>query len=158
MSLFEDKNYQYRDTYFVFFNKANRPSADKVQACLADLGDKYEMKKVVAKDDELDSVTVASPHDFSAMDVVYVEGEEVQTQITELLDEFRSITLSGDDSQKLQQVQECNARFDIYFFEQVGEHGADDEFLDPGGLLLVMEKLASVCDGIGLDPQSNSLM
>ena len=158
MSLFEDKNYQYRDTYFVFFKKANRPSADKVQACLADLGDKYELKKVVANNDELDSMSVASPHDFSAMDVVYVEGEEVNTQITELLDEFRSITLTGDDTQKLKQVRECDARFDIYFFEQVGEHGSDDEFLDPGGLLLVMEKLASVCDGIGLDPQSNALM
>ena len=55
-------------------------------------------------------------------------------------------------------VQECDARFDIFFFEQVTDGTSGDEFLDPGGLLLVMEKLASVCDGIGLDPQSNALM
>jgi hypothetical protein len=30
--------------------------------------------------------------------------------------------------------------------------------MDPGGLLLVMEKLAQLTKGIGLDPQSLSLM
>ena len=70
--------------------------------------------------------------------------------------EFKTITLMGDDSKKLKQLSECNARFDIYHFEQTS--GGEDEMLDPGGLLLVIEKLAEIAKGVGLDPQSNSLL
>ncbi len=158
MSLFEDSRYQYRDTYFVFFKKANRPSADKVQACIAELGSKYKLLTVATHDDELESLTVVSPLDFSGMDIAYVEGEEVESQISELMEDFRTITLTGDDSKKLSRINGCDARFDIFHFERVDTGGEEDEFLDPGGLLLVLEKLASVSGGIALDPQSQTLM
>lgn len=157
MSLFEDNNYQYRDTFFVFFQKQNRPSLDKIESCLAELGNRYETLKSTEKDGEFEALTFVSPHDFSAMDIAVVQGEEVSNQINELMDEFKTMTLTSDDSGKLTKLGHCDARFDIFHFEKI-DGGSDDEFLDPGGLLLVMEKLSELCEGVALDPQSHSLM
>lgn len=156
VGLFGDSRYEYRDTFFVLFKKENRPSSDKIQACLAELGPKYETLDLKATDGELESITVRSPNDRSAMDITFVQGEEVTAQIQEILTEFRTITLAGDDVQKLQKLGRCDARFDIYHFEQCGN--TDEEMLDPGGLLIVLETIAQLCDGVGLDPQSQALM
>ena len=43
VALFGDSRYEYPDTLFVFLKKENRPSSDKIQACLAELGPKYEL-------------------------------------------------------------------------------------------------------------------
>lgn len=157
MSLFEDNRYQYRDTFFVFFQKENRPSLDKIEATLADLGSRYETMKKSENNGEFESLTFASPYDFSAMDIVVVEGEEVETQISDLMEDFRTMTLTGDDTEKLDSLRNCDARFDIFHFEQT-DGQSNDEFLDPGGLLLVMQKLSMLSEGIALDPQSQSLL
>lgn len=157
VALFGDSRYEYRDTFFVFLKKENRPSSDKIQACLAELGPKYELLDMSSKDGELEAITVRSPNDRSAMDITFVQGEEVTNQIEEIQTEFRSITLAGDDMEKLKQISECDARFDIYHFEQC-ELGGEEEMLDPGGLLIVLETVARLCDGVGLDPQSQALM
>lgn len=157
MSLFEDNRYQYRDTFFVFFQKENRPGLDKIEATLAELGSRYETMKRSEKDGEFEALTFASPYDFSAMDIVVVEGEEVRTQINEMMDEFKRMTLTTDDSKKIELLNNCTARFDIFHFEQT-DGQTEDEFLDPGGLLLVMQKLSELSDGIALDPQSHSLL
>jgi hypothetical protein len=157
VSLFSDSRYEYRDTYFVFLEKKDRPTANAIKACLSELGSKYQTAQMSAKNDVFESTTVISPYDFSAMDIAYVQGEEVTNQIGELMDEFKTMTLTGDDSRKLQKVQKCNARFDVFHFEQV-DVDSEDEFLDPGGLLLVLERLARLCRGVILDPQSQTLM
>ena len=74
MGLFGDSRYEYCDTFFVLFKKENRPSSDKIQACLAELGPKYEALDLKSKDGELESITVRSPNDRSAMDITYLEG------------------------------------------------------------------------------------
>ena len=157
MALFGDSRYEYRDTFFVFFKRGNRPSSDKIQACIAELGPKYEMLDLASKDGELEALTVRSPNDRSAMDITFVEGEEVTNQIQEIQTEFRTITLVGDDAEKLKKLSGCDARFDIYHFEQC-ESSGEEEMLDPGGLLIILETVANICDGIGLDPQSQALM
>ena len=156
VSLFEDSNYQYRDTYFVFFKKENRPSLDKIESTLAELGTRYQTLKSSEQDGEFESLTFVSPYDYSAMDIAVAGGEEVQTQIEELMEEFKTMTLTGDDSKKLTTLGHCDSRFDIFHFENI-EGAGEDEFLDPGGLLLVMEKLSELSDGVALDPQSHSL-
>ena len=51
------------------------------------------------------------------------------------------------------------ARFDIFHFEQlVPGSDEEEEFLDPGSLLLVLETLASAVDGGGVAPQSGPLV
>ncbi len=159
MSLFEDDGYQYRDTFFVLFKDSNRPNTNQIRNSLEELGGRYEIININENESGFDSVTVKSPYDFSAMDIVYVSGDEVRGQVAELMEEFRNITLMGDEAAKLKRLKECNARFDVYHFEQSGATagGGEEEFLDPGGLLLVMEKLTEISNGIGIDPQSMSL-
>lgn len=156
MSLFEDSSYEYRDTFFVHFQVENRPSANEFRAVIDSLGSKYELSKLVEDEGRLVSVTIKSPQDNSAMDISLVQGEEVLEQVKDLMADFKTITLMGDDQTKLKILSDCNARLDIYHFEQTS--GGEDEMLDPGGLLLVMEKLAKLTQGVGLDPQSNSLL
>ncbi len=156
MSLFEDSSYDYRDTFFVHFQIENRPSVSAIETTITSLGSKYELLNLKEEDGQFVSATIKSPQDNSAMDISLVQGEEVLEQVKDLIIEFRTITLVGDDQAKLKILTECDARLDIYHFEQTS--GGEDDMLDPGGLLLVMEKLAEVTQGVGLDPQSNSLL
>ncbi|MEZ6113734.1 MAG: hypothetical protein R3C99_22385 [Pirellulaceae bacterium] len=49
---------------------------------------------------------------------------------------------------------------EIFHFEQMMERGRTraDEYMDPGALLGVLERLAQLCGGVGIDPQSGALM
>jgi hypothetical protein len=157
MALFSDDRYQWRETYFVLFREADRPSAEAVKQALRD--GRSEISELKADPQgKFESVTVKSPEDFSGMDITYVTGEEVTEQIDELLRELVKQTLNDDDRTKLNTLGECNARFDIFHFEEVQADTDDDEFLDPGALLLVLERLARLCRGVGIDPQSGSLI
>lgn len=158
MSLFEDERYVYRDTFFVLFESANRPTTEQVEKMLKALGDKYEPASLRSSEGFFESVTIRSPHDSSAMDITLVQGEEVVEQVAELYAEFRGSTLAGDDLDKLKKLSHCNARFDVFHFEQVSMGTDDEEMVDPGGLLLVMERLAATCDGLGIDPQSKVML
>ena len=158
VSLFGNNNYQYRETFFVMFQAENCPSADKIKDVLSELGPRYETVNLVEGEGGFEAMTVKSPRDFSAMDIVLTTGEEVEQQLEELQDVFRTMTLTGDDMKKMSQIQKANARFDIFHFEEIATATDDDQFLDPGGLLLVLEALAGLCEGVALDPQSQSLM
>ena len=69
-----------------------------------------------------------------------------------------------DEMEIVKRIPDCTARLEVYHFEQmvfVGSSGSEDEpddFMDPGSLLVVLERIAEMCDGIVVDPQSNSLM
>jgi len=159
MSLFENDQYEYTDTFFVFFKSENLPKAEAVKAAIAELGDRYQFGKIAFREEEFESMTILSPQDFSAVDIVMDPNADVPTQIEELITEFRTLTLTGDDRDKLSRFKECNARFDLFHFEQKVSGNTDpDAFIDPGGLLIVLEKLRSLCDGVGLDPQSQMLL
>ena len=158
VSLFEDNNFVYRDTFFVYFSNENRPSGEQVKAVFAELGDKYETSAIKENDGKFESATIHSPQDYSAMDITFVQGEEVLEQVKDMMGEFRVMTLTGEDQKKLQVFEKCDARFDVFHFEQVAEGQAEDEILDPGGLLLVMGQLAELCQGVSLDPQSQTLL
>lgn len=160
MSLFEDESYIYRDTFFVYLKGDDRPTTEAVADCFKKLGSKYDVGSIREVDGRFGSVTIKSPQDSSAMDIAFVTGEEVIEQIHNLMLEFRTMTLTGDDREKLEKFQQCNARFDVFHFEeQSNSNGsAPDEMIDPGGLLLVIEKLATLTGGVALDPQSQTLL
>lgn len=159
MSLFENEQYEYTDTFFVFFKRENLPAVDAITDAIKELGDRYEQGKLSLRDDAFESMTVLSPQDFSAMDIVLDMNAEVAAQIEEMMGEFRTLTLTGDDQEKLKRFKECDARFDLFHFEkQVAGNSDPDAFIDPGGLLIVLEKLRALCDGVGIDPQSQMLL
>ena len=159
MSLFENEQYEYTDTFFVFFRRENLPTASAVKNAIAELGDRYEFGKIAFREEQFESMTILSPQDFSAMDIVLDLNAEVPKQVDELAMEFRTLTLTGDDRNKLVKFKSCDSRFDLFHFEQqVNGQQDPDAFIDPGGLLIILEKLRSLCDGVGLDPQSQMLL
>lgn len=164
MSLFEDDRYAWRETYFVLFPESTRPTAKQVEAALRKVGDEIEISNLRAdQDGRLEMLTLTSPDDYAAMDISYVSGEEVREQVVELTTEMQDGPLTAEEKQKLKRLRDCDARFDVYHFEQVvidapRLEGDEEEFLDPGALLIVLDHLAEACQGVGVDPQSGSFV
>lgn len=162
MSLFDDSKYRWRETYFLFHDRANRPTAAQVKKTLSGLTNKIELLELKQNDDgAFDSVTIMAPNAYAAIDITYVTGEEVAEQLDVLKKEMKSAILDRDERKKLQQLRNCDARFDLLHFEQVvnsSDEGPLDECFDPSGLLIVLEELSELCNGVGVDPASASLM
>lgn len=160
MSLFGNENYQWRETYFVLFRLAERPTAKDVETSLKQAHDRFKVIDVQSDEQgQFESLTLECPDDFSAMDITFVTGEEVAEHIEELSREVAKSTLTDETRKKLARLEHCDSRFDIYHFEQVaGRTTEEDDFLDPGSLLIVMKRLTKLCHGIGIDPQSGTLM
>ena len=157
MSLFENSEYEYCDTFFVFLQHENRPTAKVIEASIAELGPRYIIENLKEEDGKFMSATIRSPADFSGMDLTYVAGEEVEDQLKGLSEELRHMTLHGGAQDSLKKLLSATARYDVFHFEEKNAN-SEDEFLDPGGLLLVLGKIAGTCDGVGYDPQSQDIL
>lgn len=164
MSLFENEEYQWRETYFILFEDENRPQADQVNDALKEVDSRYEVRDVRADDEgRFESLTLVSPDDYAAMDISFVTGDEVVEQTSELVNELLKATFTEDEKSAIRSLGDCRCRFDVYHFEQltfVGRDGEseEDDFMDPGALLTVMERIAELCDGVVIDPQANTIL
>jgi hypothetical protein len=161
MSLFADGRYQWRETYFVLFDRQHRPLAADVKRVLADLGPRIEIHEMSAEGGgKLESMTVLSHADAAGMDVTYVEGDEVKEQIAQLRQEWRDKRPGAKEKPHLARALHADARFDVFHFEEIIDFPdeEDDGPLDPGTLLLVLNKLARLCHGEALDPQTGELL
>ena len=94
------------------------------------------------------------------MDISYVSGEEVSEQVDELQRELKG-NVDAADRPKFTQLSKCDAKFDILHFEQVSaeDDGDDDsEMLDPRRAIKRDGCAIELTHGVGIDPQSGSLM
>ncbi|MDP6442383.1 MAG: hypothetical protein QGG36_28155 [Pirellulaceae bacterium] len=160
MSLFENPEYQWRETYFVLFPAAKRPSLESVRRTLDSLGDHQLESGRGGEDGEFESISILSPQDFAAMDITYLDGEDVIDHLPQVIEELEGL-IEPEDQEKFARLIGFDARLDIFHFEQLvfdPDAGEDDGYLDPGSLLLVLEHLALLCDGVGVDPQSGTLL
>jgi len=157
MSLFENSLYEYCDTFFVFLQQENAPTVKVMEASLRELGPRYVIENIKEADGKFISATVRSPADFSGMDLTFVAGEEVADQMKTLGEDLRNMTLHGGDQDSLKKMLKATARYDVFHFEEQNANN-EDEFLDPGGLLLVLQRIAATCDGISYDPQSQDFL
>ena len=110
-----------------------------------------------------ESLTLVAADDYAAMDISFVTGDEVTEQTAELTSELMKGAFSDDERAVIQQLGNCRCRFDVYHFEQLvfvgrDSEGEEDDFMDPGALLSVMEKIASLCKGVVVDPQANTIL
>jgi hypothetical protein len=161
MSLFADSRYQWRETYFVLFEKKHRPKAADVKHALEELGPRLTVTHLHAtKDGLLESMTVLSHADAAGMDVTFVTGDEVKEQLAELKEEWQTRKLDPQEKLRLAKLLHADARYDIFHFEEVTDIPSEDDDgpLDPGTLLLVLTRLAHLCHGQSLDPQSGELL
>ena len=128
---------------------------------LNEVGSRMEIHELSATDDgSLESMTVLSHADAAGMDITYVEGEEVKEQIVQLRQEWKGKQPDQKEKPHLARALHADARFDVFHFEEVSliPDEEDDGFLDPGTLLLVLNKLAKLCHGEALDPQTGELL
>ncbi len=162
MSLFENPEYQWRETFFVLFDESRRPPADEIKSALECLSSNLEVTDLRAdKDGRIESMTIYSPDDFAAMDISCTAGEEVMEQVPDLLKEVEPNIETDEEKSKFRQLTECTARLDVFHFQQQSSDTGEEfseEFMDPGGLLVVLERLGEICNGVVVDPQSGGLM
>ncbi len=162
MSLFADGRYQWRETYFVLFDRQHRPKGDDIRKTLADLAPKVEVIDLQSDDDGLlESMTILAHVDAAGMDVTYVEGDEVKEQIAELKKEWKGQPFSAEEKVKVERALQATARLDVYHFEELGDDFLEEEeedHLDPAALLTVLSKLARICHGVAIDPQSGTVL
>lgn len=161
MSLFENHEYRWRETYFVLFEQSRRPTLAAFKKMLSKLPGHFQVSAASVEDgDHIESVTVVAPEDNAALDISYVEGEEVVEQANELQDQIKPA--DDQERQKLRQLNRANARLDVMHFEHVSTFEAevdeDDELLDPSALLVILDHLVDMTHGVAIDPQSGTLL
>jgi hypothetical protein len=159
MSTFESDRYRWRETYFVLFDAAQRPTMEKIQKALSGLKGHFDVQSPrLDEAGDFESVTVLAPGAYAAMDISYLEGEEVIEQAAELTEELQDSVTTPVERSKLKRLSACDARFDILHFEEIAEEGEEEEMFDPGALLLVVDALAKLTGGVAVDPQSGGIM
>ncbi|NIP85403.1 MAG: hypothetical protein GTO03_07500 [Planctomycetales bacterium] len=163
MSLFDNSLYRWRETYFVFHQQDHRPTTAEFQAALQKLDQKLELEEL--KGDENDkflTATVIAPDAYAAIDINFVEGEEVAEQLETLSAELKEGAANDAERALIRRLADCDARLDLLHFELMVDLGEEeDDFLtgfDPAALLAVMEALADLCQGIGVDPAAATVM
>ena len=163
MSMFENNHYRWRETYLVLFASENQPKLATVEKALRRLDPRYELANASADEaGRFESLSLISHDDFAALDICYVEGEEVREQVVGLVEELQPMACETGSEAQLQQIRRYDARFDVLHFEEMSESLGDeddvlDEALDPSALLLVMAELARLTAGVAIDPQSGTL-
>jgi hypothetical protein len=162
MSTFERDNFQWRETYFVLFDADKRPTLARLEKALKSLNHRFEVSGGVADEEgRFESVTLLSPDDYAALDISYVAGDEVREQGAELYKELKSSVADDHERAQLARLPKCDARFDLFHFEEITAAVTEDEpdeMLDPSALLVVLEALARLTKGVGVDPQSGTLL
>ncbi len=162
MSTFEREEFKWRETYFVLFDSCHRPSLQKVEQTLRELSDRFQLSNGLADDDgRFESITVMSPDDYAALDISYESGDEVIEQVAGLEEELKASVADADERAKLARLAKFDARLDLLHFEQVSDDEPDDELdemLDPSLLLIVLDAVVELTGGVGVDPQSGTIL
>jgi hypothetical protein len=154
----------WRETYFILFDHAARPTLTQVEAALTRANRRLKFDTLAADDDGLfESALVQAPEDNAALEISYEEGDAVVEQSVEIAKQLRKRI----DTDQLARLLKADARLDIMHFERLHEDEPfysdepDDEFtemLDPASLITVVDALAKLTDGMAIDPASGDLL
>ena len=167
MSMFERSDYRWRETCFVLFDPSDRPELEKVEQVLSSINEQYLLMNLSGDERGLfDSLSLISPGDFSALDVCYIEGDEVIEQTASMIEEIGpAACVEAAQAARLpegiEKIKKYSGRLDVLHFEYTGteaEQGDEDAMLDPSALLLVLTALAALTDGVAVDPQSGTII
>ena len=113
MSMFESDQYRWRETYFVLLQAKDRPTLADVERTLHALDPGYKIENGSADDSGLfSSLTLIAPEDFAALDLCFVEGDEVTEQTEALAEELRPAACEAGQQLQLKQVHRADARIE----------------------------------------------
>ncbi len=161
MSMFENDQYRWRETYFVLFRAKKRPTLEAMQEALGHLSDRFVLTNLVADEKgRFESLTLLAPDDFAALDICYLGGEEVLEQGEQLVQEITAAAGEGLEPELLQRIRAADGRFDVLHFEQAAtlEEDEEEEMFDPSALLVALDALVELTDGIAVDPQAGTIL
>lgn len=156
----------WRETYYIFFPSDRRPTLMQIDTALSKISDRCQLKNREANEDGLfESILVDAPDDHAALEISYEMGEVVTEQSFQLAKQLRDEL----DPEQLRKLVQSDARLDVMHFECVQGSGASEwdtgdeeedleEMLDPSTLLLAVDALAELVDGIPIDPASGSVL
>jgi len=153
----------WRETYFIFFDAADRPRLDDITKLLSSLNAAYKIMNPLANEEgQLESVSLLSQRDNAALEITFEEGDAVIEQTAELAKQLQAEA----EPEELAKLLKASARLDVMHFEVVNADAnlvADDEdesleMLDPTCLLLVVECLVQLTEGLPVDPASGAIL
>lgn len=164
MSVGNDEQLEWRDTYYVLFQQADRPTLTQVEAAVTESSRRLKLENLEADEDGMfESVLVQAPQDNAALEISYERGEAVAEQSVELAKQMKDEL----GPKQLQRMLKADARLDVMLFERVRDDVADiddDEedweasALDPSSLLNVVGALAKLTHGLPIDPASGAVL
>jgi len=152
--------FEWRETYFILFKTNNRPTLTQVEHAIGSLSDRLQLQDLRANDEgRFESLMVRSPDDYAAIEISFEVGDAVIEQSTELAKQLQS-----EASQEvLTKLVSSDARLDLMHFEQMVEGAVvdDDEMgdmLDPSSLLMIVDVLVGLTEGVAVDPASGTIL
>lgn len=164
MSMFQHPDYQWRETCFVYFHRNHRPLLKHVVETLEALDAGLELSNSQADErGYFESLTVVAPANHAAMDIAYLSGSDIREEAAKLVNELSRADLQPEERDELRRILDCDGRFDVLHFEQIGEEddteeGPGDELFDPSALILVLGELSRLTKGVAVDPQSGVVL
>lgn len=164
MSMFQHPDYQWRETCFVYFHRDHRPLLKQVVETLEALDAGLELSNSQADErGYFESLTVVAPANHAAMDIAYLSGSDIREEAAKLVNELSRADLQPEERDELRRILDCDGRFDVLHFEQIGEEddtgeGPGDELFDPSALILVLGELSRLTKGVAVDPQSGVVL
>jgi len=121
MTLFDDNRYDWRETYFVYFESSHRPKWTEVRRALRDNAPFLSiLDHKTEPDDGLVAMTIASYEDHAALEIVHREGNEVTAEARLFANTLKE-EASEEECLKLKKIVQCKMRFDVHHFEQTAD-------------------------------------
>ena len=123
MTLFEDNRYDWRETYFVYFESSHRPKLSEVRHALQTHAPFFDVLDSRAEPNgNLSAITIASYENHAALEVIYREGQDILIEAQHCA---RSLKKGANEKElaQLQKIAQCKRRFDVHHFEQTAETG-----------------------------------
>jgi hypothetical protein len=159
-----DDQLEWRDTYFILFQRIARPTLTQVEAAISDSSRRLKLENLEADEDGMfESALVHAPQDNAALEISFESGEAVIEQSADLANQLKD-ELNSD---QLAKMLRADARLDVMLFERVrsnawGDGDDDDDWetgaLDPASLLSVVEALTKLTGGLPIDPASGGIL
>jgi len=123
MTLFEDDRYDWRETYFVYFESSHRPKLPEIRRALQTHAPLFSILNSKAESNEnLVEIIIASYEDHAALEIVYREGKDILTEIRQLVRSLKK-EATTEELLQLQKIVQSKTRFDVHHFEQTAETG-----------------------------------
>lgn len=170
-TLFENPEYEWRETLFVLFDGEKHPPLTEAEMAALVAGAEFsflEMAKVKAgPDGRPKSLVFLSPATGSAVEVHYRQGKTVLDQSRAFYQSVRGI-LDSDERRAWQKILPLASCYELVYFErpvseirlmeEFPEEPDEMDFYDPGTLLFLMEALTRRTRGVAVDPQSGMIL